>query len=62
MSIELLATALALAFIIEGLMPALFPNRWRSYLIKLSAEPVQTIRIIGLIIICVGASILWIIQ
>ena len=33
MPLELLMTGLALALIIEGLMPALFPNRWRNYIL-----------------------------
>jgi hypothetical protein len=62
MSLELLFTGLALALIIEGLIPALFPNRWRSYVLKLLSESLQTIRFIGFSIVCIGLSILWFIN
>ncbi len=58
MSITLLLTALAIALIIEGLIPALFPNKWRNYMTKLANEPVQNIRTIGLTICCLGIGIL----
>ncbi|GLX78144.1 hypothetical protein tinsulaeT_14840 [Thalassotalea insulae] len=61
MNIELLMTALAIALIIEGLIPALFPNKWRAYVLKLAEETPQAIRSIGITIILVGAIILWLI-
>lgn len=59
MTLELLFTALAMALIIEGLIPALFPNKWRSYVLKLAEETPQSIRTIGLTIIIIGLIILW---
>jgi uncharacterized protein YjeT (DUF2065 family) len=59
MSAQLLITALAIALIIEGLIPALFPNKWRSYVLKLAEETPQSIRTIGITIIVFGAIILW---
>lgn len=50
--------ALALALIIEGLIPALFPNKWKAYVIKLAQEPINRIRISGLIIMSLGV-IIW---
>jgi len=55
---ETLITAIALVFIIEGLMPLLFPNRWQSYLKKIAAEPVASIRLIGLFLLSLGVIIL----
>lgn len=60
MDISLLLTALAIALIIEGLIPALFPNKWRAYVAKLANEPVQNIRFIGIAIIIVGFILLYI--
>lgn len=59
MTVDLLITALAIALIIEGLIPALFPNKWRSYVLKLAEETPQSIRTIGITIIVFGAIILW---
>ncbi|MDG1751607.1 MAG: DUF2065 domain-containing protein [Thalassotalea sp.] len=59
MTLELLFTALAMALIIEGLIPALFPNKWRAYVLKLAEETPQSIRTIGLTIIIIGLIILW---
>jgi uncharacterized protein len=62
MTIQLLLTALALALIIEGLVPALFPNKWRAYVLKLAEETPQSIRSIGVTIIVIGLIILWLSQ
>jgi uncharacterized protein YjeT (DUF2065 family) len=59
MSLQLIFTALAFALIIEGLVPALFPNKWRAYVLKLAEETPQSIRSIGLTIIIIGLVILW---
>ncbi|QOL26538.1 DUF2065 domain-containing protein [Thalassotalea sp. LPB0316] len=59
MTLELLLTALGLALIIEGLVPALFPNKWKAYVAKLGQEPSSSIRNIGLSIMTIGAVLLW---
>lgn len=56
---ETLLMALAIALIIEGLIPALFPNKWRNYVLKLAQESTTSIRNIGVSLIVVGALILW---
>ncbi len=61
MNTELLVTALAIALIIEGLLPALFPNKWRAYVLKLAEETPQAIRSIGITIIILGMIILWLV-
>ncbi|NQY34556.1 MAG: DUF2065 domain-containing protein [Alteromonadaceae bacterium] len=53
--------AIALAFIIEGLMPALFPNKWKSYVEKLCQEPISSIRTMGITVVLLGSVILWLI-
>ena len=59
---DTLIMALALALIIEGLIPALFPNKWRNYVLKLAQESTSSIRNIGVGLIIVGAFILWLLQ
>jgi uncharacterized protein YjeT (DUF2065 family) len=51
--------ALALLLIIEGIGPLLFPNRWQSYLRKLSAEPAQNLRQLGFVLVLSGICWLW---
>jgi uncharacterized protein YjeT (DUF2065 family) len=51
--------ALAIALIIEGVIPALFPNKWRSYVLKLANKPVNTIRQIGLFLLLIGIMLFW---
>ncbi len=60
--IETLFMALALALIIEGLIPALFPNKWRNYVLKLAEESTSSIRNIGVSLIILGVFILWVLQ
>jgi uncharacterized protein YjeT (DUF2065 family) len=54
-----LLMALAIALIIEGVIPALFPNKWRSYVLKLANKPVNTIRQIGLFLLLIGIMLFW---
>jgi uncharacterized protein YjeT (DUF2065 family) len=57
-----LLTALAIALIIEGLIPALFPNKWRAYVLKLANESIGSIRQIGIFLVFVGLVLLWLIN
>jgi len=59
---DTLLMALAIALIIEGLIPALFPNKWRNYVLKLAQESTSSIRNIGVSLILFGAFILWLLQ
>jgi len=54
-----LLMALAIALIIEGLIPALFPNKWRAYVLKLAEESTSSIRSIGFTVIIFGCLLLW---
>lgn len=54
-----LLMAIAIAFIIEGLIPALFPNKWRAYVLKLANEPVNAIRQIGIFLVLTGLILIW---
>tara|TARA_Y100000034_G_C6641715_1_gene280524 strand:- start:201 stop:428 length:228 start_codon:yes stop_codon:yes gene_type:complete len=57
--IELILPAIALALIIEGLIPALFPNKWKAYVKKLAEEDSRSIRQIGITITVFGAILLY---
>ncbi|WDE04964.1 DUF2065 domain-containing protein [Thalassomonas viridans] len=57
-----LLTVLAVVFIIEGLLPALFPNKWRAYIQQLASQPSATIRTIGLFMVFIGVVLLLLIR
>jgi hypothetical protein len=57
-----LLMAIAIALIIEGLIPALFPNKWRAYVLKLANESIGSIRQIGIFLVFVGLVLLWLIN
>jgi len=57
-----LLTVLAVVFIIEGLLPALFPNKWRAYIQQLASQPSGTIRTIGLFMVFIGVLVLVIVR
>jgi len=59
MMLELLLPAIALALIIEGLIPALFPNKWKAYVKKLAEEDSSSIRQIGITITIFGTILLY---
>ena len=59
MTLTLFFMALAIALMIEGLIPALFPNKWRAYVLKLAKESPQAIRRIGISMIVIGAFTFW---
>ncbi|MGJ8693242.1 MAG: DUF2065 domain-containing protein [Thalassotalea sp.] len=59
MTSTILLMAIAIALILEGLIPALFPNKWQAYVAKLAAEPTSNIRTIGITVMLIGAVILY---
>lgn len=54
MALDTALLALALLLMIEGLGPALFPNKWQRYLAELSKQPTKHLRMIGISLILVG--------
>lgn len=56
---DTLLLAFGLVLIIEGVAPALFPNRWRAYLLKLTEQPITVIRNIGFFVLLLGVIIIW---
>jgi uncharacterized protein YjeT (DUF2065 family) len=57
-----LLLAIAIALIIEGLIPALFPNKWRAYVLKLANEPVGAIRQVGIFLVIIGLVMFWVVN
>lgn len=53
-----LLTALALVFVIEGLMPLLGPARWRKFFEQVLALDDGQIRFIGLVSVLAGLVLL----
>ena len=58
MDVQTLLLAIAIAFILEGFFPAMFPNKWRAYVSKLSGESTTNIRNTGLVIMVIGIVML----
>ena len=59
---ESLVLAFGLVLIIEGIAPALFPNKWRNYLMKIAEQSPEDIRNIGLFILALGVIVIWLSQ
>jgi uncharacterized protein YjeT (DUF2065 family) len=59
---DTLLLALGLVLIIEGLAPALFPNKWRTHLLKLAEQPITDTRNIGLFVLLLGVMVIWLSQ
>ena len=57
-----IAVALCLMLVIEGIMPFLYPRRWREMVRMLSEIDDRTMRIIGFSSMLLGTVILYIIN
>ncbi|MBL0710782.1 MAG: DUF2065 domain-containing protein [Colwellia sp.] len=55
---ETFLTVLGLVLIIEGIGPALFPNRWRNYLLRITKEPIGNLRSMGMVMLLLGIVLL----
>jgi uncharacterized protein len=54
-----LVTALGLVLIIEGLVYAAAPGRFKAMMARLEEIPDETLRMGGLIAVAVGVAIVW---
>jgi uncharacterized protein YjeT (DUF2065 family) len=50
--------SLALVLLLEGIGPLLFPQQWQSYLQRLSAEPISSLRQVGAVL-CGGGLLIY---
>ncbi|MBO1924042.1 MULTISPECIES: DUF2065 domain-containing protein [Thiomicrorhabdus] len=56
--LETLLAAIALVFILEGLMPFAFPHFWKKVMSEAVMQPENVLRIMGLISIAIGMILL----
>ncbi|MBD3611035.1 MAG: DUF2065 domain-containing protein [Hydrogenovibrio crunogenus] len=54
MLIEALLSAIALVFVLEGLLPFVFPGVWRKTMVELVQMDDKKLRMMGLISITIG--------
>ena len=54
--------ALCLVLVIEGILPFLYPRRWREMVMMLSQVDEKSMRIVGLISMFVGTGLLYLIR
>ena len=59
---QLFLMALALVFVLEGLLPFLAPHRWRRVMQNMSLQPDRTLRIIGLVSMLIGVGMLYLLH
>ena len=59
---EQIGAALCLVLVIEGLLPFLFPARWRTLAESLRTVDDKTIRLVGFASRMLGASLLYLVK
>lgn len=57
-----LATAIALVFVIEGILYALFPEMMKSMMARVMEQPTSAVRSIGLVSAVLGVVFVWLIK
>jgi uncharacterized protein len=55
-------SAIALVFIIEGLLPFISPKRWKDVFTQVLKMPDGQIRNFGLVSIIIGLILLWVVR
>jgi len=56
------ATALALVFVIEGMLYSLFPEGMKRLVAQMMALPGSALRVTGLAAACLGVAAVWLIR
>lgn len=59
---ESLLTALCLLLIIEGIIPFLYPSKWRHLVAKLALVDDRQLRIMGLVSMVLGVGLLYVVS
>lgn len=54
-----LLQALCLVMVIEGIVPFLYPARWRKMAVMLAATDDRSLRLAGLVSMVIGVSLLY---
>ena len=57
--IDALALALALVFVLEGLVPLLWPGQWRRYVTEMLKLRDGQLRFFGLMAVLIGLVMVW---
>jgi len=57
-----LGVALCLVLVIEGIIPFLYPRRWRAMVMMLAEVDDRTMRVVGLISMLLGTGLLYLIN
>lgn len=60
--INIFLTAIALVFVIEGILPFACPNCWRNTIRRIADQTNKNIRILGLLSMIVGVVLLFLIH
>ena len=55
-------TAIALVLVMEGILPALLPQKYRQYLANLIQQPDRHLRSMGLVMMIIGAIIMYLVH
>lgn len=56
---DALLIAFALVFIVEGIGPMLFPNKWQSYIRQIAEQPTNQLRSMGGVLVTIGVVCLF---
>ena len=56
------ATALALVFVIEGILYSAFPEGMKRMVAQVGTLPVSALRVTGLLAACLGVAAVWLIR
>jgi len=59
---ESILSAFCLMLVIEGIMPFLYPRRWRQLVATLANVDDKSLRIIGLVTMLVGLGLLYLLR
>jgi len=57
-----ISAALALVFVIEGMLPFLKPEAWRKTIGRIAGQPDNALRLFGLMSMLMGVGLLYIIR
>lgn len=57
-----LGVALCLVLVIEGIIPFLYPRRWKEMVMMLAEVDDRTMRIVGLVSMVIGTVLLYLIN
>lgn len=59
---ESLLTAVCLMMILEGIMPFLYPGKWRRLVATLANVDDKSLRLMGLITMLIGLGVLYLVR